>query len=370
MRILFVSHYSEVYGANQSLINLIEGLRNQIGIESFVLLPEKGPIEKQLSTHNIPYEIRAFHNWYHEADKAFNFRDALYKQRQNYRIAKSIAKLSKFNLVYSNSSATNFGLVLSKLLKIDHVWHIRELLEEHYNYKFDLPFWLVKIFFNVSKKIIAISETVAELKYLPQNKVQVVYNGVTYEKDVFIKDTFKKDIITIGQVGLIHPSKNQIEAVTALQELRSFYNLDKIVLKIIGGADSTYLDSLNAYISDNRMSDCVLITGYIPLENLYDDIDILISCSRGEGLGRTIIEAMCKGITVVGINDGGIGELINHKKNGLVYQGNSQDLASQISWLINNKAEREQMIINANIEARNNFTIEALTKKVLDIIKH
>ncbi len=41
LRVLFITHYAELYGANLSLLNLIEGL-DRYGIQSHVISPEQG----------------------------------------------------------------------------------------------------------------------------------------------------------------------------------------------------------------------------------------------------------------------------------------------------------------------------------------
>ena len=43
MNVVFITHYSALYGANRSLLNLIDGLK-EYNVESFVLCPSEGKI--------------------------------------------------------------------------------------------------------------------------------------------------------------------------------------------------------------------------------------------------------------------------------------------------------------------------------------
>ena len=52
-KIAFFTHYSELYGANLSLLNLIEGLI-RFGIEAHVIGPEPGDLFDTLARRGIP----------------------------------------------------------------------------------------------------------------------------------------------------------------------------------------------------------------------------------------------------------------------------------------------------------------------------
>src|SRR5690348_10825997 len=61
-RIVFITHYAELYGANLSLLNLIEGLR-RYGIRSHVISPEQGDLLPELARRGIPAAVLPFEWW-------------------------------------------------------------------------------------------------------------------------------------------------------------------------------------------------------------------------------------------------------------------------------------------------------------------
>jgi hypothetical protein len=62
MRVAFFTHYPELYGANRSLLNLIEGLA-PLGVYSFVIVPKEGDIVTALRERAIPFLITP-HQWW------------------------------------------------------------------------------------------------------------------------------------------------------------------------------------------------------------------------------------------------------------------------------------------------------------------
>lgn len=78
--------------------------------------------------------------------------------------------------------------------------------------------------------------------------------------------------------------------------------------------------------------------------NWFAAADLLIHPSYSEGLGSVILEAIGAGLPVIGSNAGGIPDIIEHEKSGLLCEaGNSQQLAQYIDRLENDKALRLQL---------------------------
>ena len=59
MRIAFFAHYAGQYGANRSLLTLVDGLRDY-GVEPLVLLPAAGPFVGELERAGIAYEVAPY----------------------------------------------------------------------------------------------------------------------------------------------------------------------------------------------------------------------------------------------------------------------------------------------------------------------
>lgn len=62
IKVAFLTHYTRLYGANRSLLNLIDGL-SEYGISSYVISPSEGDITEALRVRGIPVEILPIELW-------------------------------------------------------------------------------------------------------------------------------------------------------------------------------------------------------------------------------------------------------------------------------------------------------------------
>ena len=62
LKVAFVTHYGSLYGANRSLLALIDGLRDY-NVKSFVVGREPGPIDKELEKRSVPFAVIPFEWW-------------------------------------------------------------------------------------------------------------------------------------------------------------------------------------------------------------------------------------------------------------------------------------------------------------------
>lgn len=135
-KILFIAHDSSLYGANQSLVNMISSLKDK-PYDISVALPNSGPISKYFDDLKITYYILNYRN--EIFGKNFTINDLIlnklrfyYKIYKNYFALREFEKLHtlhKFDFVHSNSSVVAIGELFAKKNRIKHIWHIREYID-------------------------------------------------------------------------------------------------------------------------------------------------------------------------------------------------------------------------------------------------
>jgi glycosyltransferase involved in cell wall biosynthesis len=83
------------------------------------------------------------------------------------------------------------------------------------------------------------------------------------------------------------------------------------------------------------------------MPKIYNQADMLVSCSIHEMFPNTILEALCFGLPVITSDIQGAGEYIDHKKTGFIYKrGNADGLSEGVSYFLDNKIkEKERQII-------------------------
>ena len=75
-----------------------------------------------------------------------------------------------------------------------------------------------------------------------------------------------------------------------------------------------------------------------------DDSTLLVLPSRSEGLGRVIVEALCRGRPVLAAAVGGIRDIVRDGENGvLVPPGDTEALADALVRLLSDRAEAERL---------------------------
>lgn len=87
-----------------------------------------------------------------------------------------------------------------------------------------------------------------------------------------------------------------------------------------------------------------------------------------ETFGRVAIEAFAKSTPVIAAKIGAIAELIEHQKNGLLFNpGDSEDLASKVLWAIEHPGELRKMRQEARNEYETKYTSEINYEQLLSI---
>ena len=126
-------------------------------------------------------------------------------------------------------------------------------------------------------------------------------------------------------------------------------------------------NKLTALRDELGLSGLVRFAGKVSnVKEYYDISDIFVLPSISEGLSNALLEAMSSGMAVVASNVGGNKEIIEDKKNGLLFEvGDKQDLAEKLSVLCNDKSLREELGMNARNKILKDYSIDIVTEKYI-----
>lgn len=198
---------------------------------------------------------------------------------------------------------------------------------------------------NLSQYFIGASNAVKEsLKYCGVNddRIYVVPYGVEMGKFEFIP---KKEIklplklLFVGQV-------NYRKGVHHLLEVVSSMSKDMVELYLAGGIDKN-IKFLDQYKKFNN----IFFKGFITrdkLPQLYQECDVFVFPSLGEGYGLVVLEALSCGLPCIVSDQVGGADAISNYINGFKYKlGNNEELKQRIEWFIDNPKKIEKMSQNA-----------------------
>lgn len=384
MNVLFVSHVSNKYGAARSLLNLVDGCK-KYGLSPRVLLPHDGPLANELRRRGVIYEIMPIPWWICPDD---HYKKPLARLRRLYPFLRhtvhSVPQIIKYvrrhsiDYIVTNSSATPVGALAAWLTKRPHVWQIREFVYEDYGYRymFGLSFSALVIKL-LSYRVIVISRALRG-KYRKHwkhanGKVRVIYPGLKFKADIKRSNGkyvgAKNGVLTLAIVGYLHPNKGHREAILGVSEaIRR--NRTKVMLKIVGEGDRTYLTQLKNLVAELNIRKYVSFTGYLDdPTDAFQEVDAVLVCSQSEAFGRTLVEAMFASKPIIGVNAGSVPELVKEGFNGVLYnRSDHHSLAHQIEKLSLDCGLLHVLGANGFTWAKENFCIERLMKEFLDTI--
>lgn len=373
MRVLFITHYADLYGANLSLLGLILSLRKNFGVEPVVLINRKGDFIKELQKNNIPY-IKSFYFIDQiEENQPHKIIHIIYRKMCIpflYFIAgwKLKAKRCSFDLVHTNSSVISIGAYIAKINHIPHVWHLREFGKEDYNLQNMYSTCTIRKRLSQSDRVIAISKAIYEKFVSEYGKlpIEVIPNGVPI-CERYVKCEINK-CISFVVVGLICDGKNQLEVLKAINIIKAKgYETFKVFF--FGDyKDEGYKREFFKYIEDNRLKEIVHIMGYeAEVQEKLKQYHVGIVPSKKEAFGRVTIEFMSHYMPVIGSNSGANQEIIKEDETGLLYElGDVEGLANKMIYCINNRQEVQCMGRQARLEAEQ-YSVEENARKIKSI---
>ncbi|MBX2840538.1 MAG: glycosyltransferase family 4 protein [Flammeovirgaceae bacterium] len=369
MKVLFLTHYTKLYGANRSLINLIEGLK-VIGVEGIVLSPGYGDLTEELQKKGIQFKVTSFYTELYYM-RGFSRIKGLHRHFLNklaYPKIKEIVEDINPDIIHTNTSGLHIGCHIAYELKIPHIWHIREFGELDYRQKFNLGRRNYLKWLNRSDGIIAISNAIRKVALADvTHKVEVIYNGTIFKAEIpeLNKDqVINGEAINFGIIGSLQPEKGQEVAILSFQKIQKEFPASK--LKIFGDSAVGYDVYLKDLVEELKIKKSVEFCGYVPdTKSIYNEVDVVLMCSKNEGMGRVTVEAMTYGKPVIGYKGGATPELIEDGTNGFLFLSETE-LYAMMRKFVDNPSLINQMGGNGQKIASSKFTIEDYCKRVYE----
>ena len=384
MKILFVSHSSELFGAERSLLEAVAAL-NEKGLGVEVAVPSEGELATKLrslgiTVHQIPY------TWWVASPEWRGTYYHLRRKLQNLMAGPKFNRLLREHrpdVVVTNTLTIPSGALAARRAKIPHVWYVHEFAREDSdtteadhqkhsgNFYFDLgrrrSFALMN---KLSARVIANSKAVALSlsEHVPGEKLRVLYYAVEVIPTPLPPKQNNEQLVLIC-VGRLETNKRQEDAIRALASLKIKGLQLRLVL--IGPDVLSYEKKLRELASSLGVIENVEFAGSVPdAQPYFAAADIALVCARNEAFGRVTIEAMKAGKPVVGADHGGTSELISDGLNGLKFAaGDSEDLARKIEILYHDENMRREMGERAQDWALTNFNREKFGRDLLQILE-
>lgn len=289
-------------------------------------------------------------------------------------ILKEKPQILDFHFCYSLNFVFLFFILYFFGRKVVYHYHgeIRPLEELKFVNRHFSTLRLLTLFVNI---IVCVSEANKRfLKALNINKkICVIYNGVDVKSftNVISDRDFKKEIgftngeLIITSIGSLIPRKGMNVLIKAAKYV--IENVPRARFVIIGGGNK---DGYLKLAEDLGIKDKVILTGLIKdyPYHILKATDLFVSASFAESFGLSIAEAQILGIPVVATEVGGVPEVVQDGKTGvLVSSGDSKSLAEAMTKVLCSKELRKEFSEAGKEWVREQFNLEDKVKELLDV---
>lgn len=229
----------------------------------------------------------------------------------------------------------------------------------------------------VSHRTIAVSDAVRNaFRKLPfvYRKMSVIRNGIgeiSYDVRVVAREKIialaginsDKNAPWICTVAELHPIKNLLTGISAFEEM-----LKKCpdIQYFIAGEGSERA-SLERFISAHRLGLRVHLLGFVNnASQLLKAFDVFFLPSLSESFSYVLLEAGAAGLPVVASRVGGIPEIIEHNRTGLLVDtGDVLGFADKLTELVTHKNKAAQIGKALQERVFSDFTIRQMVKKTV-----
>lgn len=213
----------------------------------------------------------------------------------------------------------------------------------------------------------AVANSVRQLG-IDKAKIRIIHNGITDPAPTGpISDAagaFRIGIV--GQVGAWKGHDDLLEAFALVHEKHA-----NSELHIFGKGEGSYKSELELKSAALGIANCVKWHGFVQdPKDIYPNLDLCVVPSRSQDpLPTSAIEAGFCGLPVVATRRGGLPEIVEHEKNGLLVDAQCpEEIAEALLRLIENPQFRERLGSTAKCYATERFGRERFLREFVDLL--
>jgi len=365
-KILYIITKSNWGGAQKSVFDLATNLPRNV-FEPAVLLGGSGELKDKLEgismqTFAVPILVRDIN--FIKDIKSF------------FYILKVIKDFRPDVLHLHSPKAGGLGALagrlcgVKKIIYTSHGWTFNE----------NRPLWQRRIikFFSwiigiLSTKIIVISnsefEAVASWPLI-RKKLTVIYNGIKMTTFLSTDESRKhlnlpQEALIIGSIGELTGNKNYTDLINVASQL---WDKQKFILAIIGDGEKR-AEITEKIKNDPVLNDHLKILGFKQDASRYlRAFDIFVLPSIKEGLPYVILEAGFAFLPVVATIVGGVPEIIESSKSGLLVQPKDNNgLKNAISFMLEHPKERAKYASALHASVTKKFSFEKMLAQTISL---
>ena len=376
--VCFVNHTAEMGGAECALARLIAAM-NQERWHPVVVFGEEGAAVELLRSRSVEVYVLPMREGLAHVRKEELHMDFCLRRKLTVAAVRYILTLRRFfkergvDVVHTNSMKAHvLGGIAAAATRTPLVWRLRDSLHPACltNTALQLMRFLAR---HLPQRVMSASQSVARDAFgkTAVKKLEIVYDGIEeacFENPAPLPSLKHNGPWRVGIAGRICPWKGQhvfMEAAAKLLE-RGW----DIQFEILGGplfSQEAYQERLLRFATACTLRKNVLYAGQVnDVPNRIRQWDILVHASTlPDPCPNVILEAMAAGVPIVGANAGGVPELLDHGRCGVLFKADNPDaLCSAIEDLLNAPQKRRDYVQAARARALECYQSERVAREV------
>lgn len=353
--ILIVEQSSELGGAQLGLLDLIPALLAEFS--PCVAIPSPGPLAERLERIGVPWlawPLGDYSSLHKPVGEVLRF--AARFPASASRLIRAARQSGARLLLANGPRAFPAVAVAARRCGIPSLWQLAvEVISARGR-------CLCRVAARLSRPVVVANSRACLAPFPPEStlfrRARVIYPGITLKQ----VEAAPASPGVVGVIGLLHPDKGHdvlLRAAPLLPGMRMrFYG---------AGPCRQQFQELADRLAPGRVEFC----GWVDdAAQALAGLEVLVVPSRREALARVILEAFAARVPVVAAAAGGIPEVIQPEKNGLLFPpGDSPALAAAITRLRNDRDLRDRLVEQAYQDYRSRWRLERFQEEMLQTLR-
>ncbi|MCX5712829.1 MAG: GT4 family glycosyltransferase PelF, partial [Candidatus Omnitrophica bacterium] len=230
-----------------------------------------------------------------------------------------------------------------------------------------------------AKKIICPSNCIARHMVdglgVPYERIIIIPRSVDISKFSYTSpDKKRRDEFNVGIVGRITPLKGHLHFIKAMAKVAR--QVPRLKIWIVGDAPSSkesYKEQIQVLVRRLGLWHCTQFLGtQRDIPSIMNHLDLLVlATTTHEAFGRVVIEAQAAGVPVVATQVGGVVDIIDHDKTGLlVPAADPQAMADAVLKIYKDKELARVLAENAYEKLKEKFNVELMVKNTISVYEN
>lgn len=330
-----------------------------------MVLAEDGPLVGDLREHGVETHVRSL----------AVLRRSLMSPRGLSRVAAAwasdaaglgrLARSREVALVHTNTSVTLGGAAAARIAQVPHVWHVREIYAG-----FERWFPPYRRLLLTADSVPCVSAATAE-QFEGAPAVRVLHDGLAFPPERMDRVQARRSLglpreaFVVAVLGRIAAWKGQDVLARALAKLP-----DDVVVLVCGApwpGDERQQRELEQLAYRLGVGRRIHMTGVIDSPSVaFGAADVVaVPSTQPDPFPNSALEAAAAGCCVVGADHGGIPEIVDHDRTGLlVAPGSATALADALAALYGDRALLDRLGTAAAADVNERFSHENLLTNV------